>query len=407
MLLPVSASAQFNLRNLGKKAKEKIENKVKEKKDKVVSDVPRGQAAANSASAGAQGGGDVLTARDGTVLFPYQPVSKYASSGLYLNGTEQVENFLYYIYAQIGKMLSGTEGLPGGAVVKACSMIEGEDKVLAYGEPVVNAFFYDYFQKPDDYKTFRQMIKGYVVANAYYGNFLKQKMVDGSDTQVYDKDGKVQTLRESEKGRRYRGYVLMKEAEAKAQQSDYNNIFDATYSMYVDATKAYEAGKTEAAMNLYRELQTSWNSFLTQHPQWRSDQRASQFTQMYEQAMKRRLEVRDIIADELKEPQPMPKTYGAISGIEGKIRQCIAVEDPTHKNAPIVYLSQGWRPFYQSGSKVISQRGVDVGWTYTDAKGQKWLAYTTLMQKAEYRGLTVVYTDNYMFSGGYKTMKLK
>ena len=54
-----------------------------------------------------------------------------------------------------------------------------------------------------------------------------------------------------------------------------------------------------------------------------------------------------------------------------------------------------------------NQRAVDVGWTYTDAKGQKWLAYTTLMQKAVYKGLTVTYVNQFMFSGGFKTMKLK
>lgn len=404
LLMPTTLSAQF-LQNLGRKAKEKIESKVnKNKKTSAIeANAPTNGSAQNGAAQSNDGGPEV----NGILLFPYQPVAKYAPHGLYLNGTQDVENFIYYIYAQISKMLSGTEGMPGGAIVKAVSTIPGEEKTLAYGEPVVNAFFYDFFQKPNDYKAFRQMIKGYIVANAYYAGLLKQKMVEGSDTQAYDKDDKVQNLWESENDRRLRGHMLMMKAEQLAQQSDYNNIFDSTYSMYVDATKAYEAGKTEAAMNLYRELQFSWNRFLTQHPQWKNDNRASQFSQMFQQAMQRRIEIRDVIIDELKEPQPMPKTYSAISGVEAKVRQCIAREDPTHKNAPVVFLSQGWRPLYKSGSKVIDQRAVDVGWTYTDAKGQKWLAYTTMMQKAVYKGLTVTYIDSYMFSGGYKTMKLK
>ena len=48
----------------------------------------------------------------------------------------------------------------------------------------------------------------------------------------------------------------------------------------------------------------------------------------------------------------------------------------------------------------------DVTFAYTK-DGQKWLAYTTLMQKAQYNGLQVIYLDQYMFSGGFKTMKLK
>ena len=405
LLLAVPASAQFNIGKLVDQGKKKLEKKAKKAVDNVVggqvqqaSDALPFNPVASRASNPSSGVDDSL--------FPYDRKS-FANAGVYLDGTEKVENYLLYIYVNLCKALNSslnTAGITVNGCIPACP----DGKVLAYGEPVVNAFFYDYMQKPNDYKNFRQMIKAYVIAQKYYYGFLKQSLVDGSETQMKDSEGKVQTLWEAEKDRRFRGYQLMRAAEALAQQSDYSNIFDGTYSCLTQADKAYKEGNTEAAYNNYREFFTAWDNFLTQHPQWKSDGRAGQFTQMLQEAQKRELELRDKVIDDNKTPQDMPQTYKAIPGVEAKVRMCIGREDPEHKNAPVVFLSNGWRPLYRSGStSVIDQRAVDVGWTYTDANGQKWLAYTTLMQKAVYKGATVTYLDSYMFSGGFKTMKLK
>lgn len=347
------------------------------------------------------------TAPDGPTdgLFPYDK-QQFTGRGVYLDGTEKVENFVYYLYVQFADILTKNEGYRK-AILKGCCPVCPGGKVVAYGEPVVNAFFYDYMQKPDDYKNFRQMIKGYIVAYNYAFGFVVQNMVDGSQTQMIDSEGNTQTLWENEADRCARNYQLMRAAEELAMQSDYQNIFEGTYSIYTQAEKAYKEGNKVAAYNNYRELEFAWNYFLTKHPKWTSDDRAKQFTQMYDAAMQRRSEIRLAVIDENKVAQDMPKTYKAIPGVEAKVRMCIGREDPEHKNAPVLFLSSGWRPLYKSGTSIIDQRAVDVGWTYTDAKGQKWLAYTTLMQKAVYHGLTVQYVDSYMFSGGFKTMKLK
>ena len=198
----------------------------------------------------------------------------------------------------------------------------------------------------------------------------------------------------------------MKAAESLAGQSDYQNIFDGTYSCLTQADKAYNNGQAASAVNNYREFFTAWDNFLTQHPQWRNDDRAGQFTQMHDQAKVRERQLSQKLSEDLMESKSMPKTYGAIPGLESKIRSILATEDPEHKNAPIVFLSNGWRNMKSNG--VITNRAVDVGWTYKDSKGQKWLAYTTLMQKAVYKGTNVVFVEGaYGFSGGYKTMKLK
>lgn len=419
MLMAAQAQAQFgNLKGLMKNAKEKVKTTVKEKANDKTGNVKDRAASIGSYATDEEAvSGETVTDLSGNetdgraeqdmqTLFPYDR-KQFATAGIFLDGTEKTENFIYYLYAKICEMLTGSEGMPHGAVVCACCPVCPDNRVLAYGEPVVNAFFYDYMQKPDDYKNFRQMIKGYVVAQSYYFGFLKQQMADGSNTQIVDSENKTHTLWEKENDRLFRGYMLMKAAEELSARSDYSNVFDATYSCLTQADKAYGNDKKQAAYNNYREFRIAYENFLTKHPQWRQDSRATDFAAMYNKALERQREIRDAVLDDLKEPQDMPKTYGAIAGIEGKIRECIGIEDPAHKSAPIVFLSSGWRPLYKSGTKVIDQRAVDVGWKYTDAKGQKWLAYGTFMQKAVYEGLVVKYINRFMFSGGYKTMKLK
>ena len=401
MLVAVTADAQFNIGSLvnqgKKKVKEKVEKTIEKKANSVLGTTVQGNFSAPAASS---------TGRDvDPQLFPYDK-QQFAGTGVYTDGTEAVENFLLYTYVELCKILNANEGVHK-AIINGCCPVAPGGKVLAYGEPLVNAFFYDYFQNPNDYKNYRQMIKAYIVAHNYGFKFLEQNMVEGSTTQMTDSEGKVQTLWEDENNRIVRNQRLLRSAQELAAQSDYANIFDGTYSIYTQADKAYKAGNKIAAYNNYRELDFAWRNFLTKHPSWQQDSRAGQFTQMYNAAMQTYRKLRDEVIDVNKVPQDMPPTYKAIAGIEGKIRQCIAAEDPEHKNAPIVYLSSGWRPLYRSGGNLIDSRAVDVGWTYTDAKGQKWLAYTTLMQKAAYKGLTVTYLDSYGFSGGYKTMKLK
>lgn len=402
LLAPASSSyAQLgSLKSLAKKAKESVSKKVKDTAGDVA------ESNAGSFQSGVQGSanGNILSNQE---LFPYQPVAKFAAQGMYLDGTEKIENYIYYIYSTFCKALTQGETDRHGIFINAgCGPIEG-DRFVAYGEPVINAFFYEYFKNPNDYKNFRQMVKAVVVTQAYVFGKVKQKLVDGSDAQAIDKEGKTFNLWESEMKRKSRNNLLMMTAQRVAQQSDYNNVFDGTYSMLTQADKAYKEGKTEAAMNNYREFLTSYSFILSQHPQFSSDPRSGQFAAMRNEAQNKFNQMSNQVFDDLKEPEPMPKTYGAIAGVEAKVRECIAKEDPEHKNAPIVFLSSGWRPLYKSGGNRIDQRAVDVGWTYTDAKGQKWLAYTTLMQKAVYEGLTVKYINSYMFSGGYKTMKLK
>lgn len=404
-IVACTANAQFGVGGLLKQGKKKLEQAVEKKTQKSQDASADQQAAQTAQPAYNTPANNSSAAGIDPQLFPYDK-QQFAGKGVYTDGTEDVENFLIYTYVELCKIINANEDVHK-AIINGCCPIAPDGKVLAYGEPLVNAFFYDYFQKPNDYKNFRQMIKAYIIAHNYGFKFIEQNMVEGSKTQMIDAEGKVQTLWENEDDRILRNQRLTREAQALAASSDYNNIFDGTYSIYTQADKAYQAGNKVAAYNNYRELDFAWRNFLTQHPQWSQDPRAGQFKQMYDAAMQNYRKLRDDIIDENKVPQDMPPTFAAISGVEAKVRQCIAREDPEHKNAPVVFLSNGWRPLYRSGGNMIDQRAVDVGWTYTDANGQKWLAYTTLMQKAVYKGLTVTYVDQYMFSGGYKTMKLK
>lgn len=399
------AEAQGLLRRIARAATQQAEQTASSVIGNTTQPAQNQSAVQNQPAAPTQTNGQAQPNPETDALFPYDK-QQFAGQGVYLDGSEQVENFVLYIYVQLAGILTQNEGYQK-AIINACCPICPDGKVVAYGEPVVNAFFYDYMQKPDDYKNFRQMIKAYIIAYNYAFGFLQQKMVDGSQTEIIDADGNTHTLWENEGDRIARNYQLMRAAEELAMRSDYQNIFDGTYSIYTQAEKAFNEGNKLAAYNNYRELECAWNNFLTKHPKWSSDSRAAQFTQMYNAAMQRRTAIRLEVIDENKVPQDMPQTYKAIPGVESKVRMCIGREDPEHKNAPVVFLSDGWRPLYRSGSNIIDQRAVDVGWTYTDSKGQKWLAYTTLMQKAVYQGLTVQYVDSYMFSGGFKTMKLK
>ena len=150
-----SADAQFG--NILNKAKKAVKEKVKEKSEaikektteKVTGNVgiPTAGTLLSTPMTG-QEGKTVFSAGDGSAvslseLFPYQPKEKFMSAGLYLDGTDKREDYIYYIYSQVANMLTGAEGYPRGAVVKAaCGMMEGETKWVAYGEPVVNAFFW-------------------------------------------------------------------------------------------------------------------------------------------------------------------------------------------------------------------------------------------------------------------------
>lgn len=404
MLFPTATQAQLG--GLLNKAKNKAKNIVGNKVPKQVQAATAnyGQAAEATATQGTTAN---ATKGDWDGLFIYDK-KQFADQRVYLDGTEVTENYLIYMYSKFTDLLNAGIGHPRGVYNKGLVLLSNSDKALAYGEPVVNAFFYDYAVNPNTYKNFRYMIKAYIIAESYYTHKVHQTMVEGSWTDAVDGKGKTYVLYENEGNRIVRGAGLMRKAQEVALRADYNNIFDGTYSCYTQAEKAFKEGKNTAAYNNYREFFTAWDNFLTKHPQWQSDPRRPDFTQMYQAAKEREKEMRDAIIDDAKVPQDMPKTYKAIPGIEAKVRKCIGIEDPEHKGAPVYFLSEGWRPLMRSGSSnLIDQRAVDVGWTYTDAKGQKWLAYTTLMQKAVYHGLTVSYVDQFMFSGGFKTMKLK
>ncbi|MBQ4589236.1 MAG: hypothetical protein IJA95_08115 [Bacteroidaceae bacterium] len=399
MVNGVTIDSNAQLGGLMKKAKSALKEKVKDKSEEVSNQVTNN--VVNNVANGVSVPSSNLTDAQ---LFPYQPKEKFAGDGLYLDGTEERENYINYIYIKICEILNAADRR--GAIITGCCLMADGKTALAYGEPVQNAFFYEYIQNPNGYKEYRQMIKGYIVAYMYYFNFLKQKLVEGSDVQLIDAKGNIYNLYESENKRRERGNYLMKYAQDVAMKSDYNNIFESTYSIYVQAEKAYKEGNKVAAYNNYRELKFSWDNFLTQHPGWKKDNRAGDFTTMYKSAMQNMLELQNALYEDMMVPQDMPKTYTFDESVKAKVRKCIALEDPEHKDAPIVFLSNGWRPLMKSGTDIIDQRAVDVGWTYTK-DGQKWLAYTTLMQKAQYNGLQVIYLDQYMFSGGFKTMKLK
>ena len=254
------ADAQFgNVLNKAKKAvKEKVKEKSEEIKEKATEKVKEkseeikvkatekvtgtvGTSTIGTLLSNTMNGQEektVFSAGDGPTvslsqLFPYQPKEKFMSAGLYLDGTTEREDYILYIYSQVANMITGAEGYPRGAVVPAaCGMMEGETKFVAYGEPVVNAFFWEYFQKPDDYKCFRQMIKASVVAEAYFFNRLRQNLVEGSETQMKDSKGETLTLWEPEIKRRERGHLLMMEAGKLAARSKYENVFESTYSIY-------------------------------------------------------------------------------------------------------------------------------------------------------------------------------
>jgi len=340
-------------------------------------------------------------------LFPYQPYYNYNGTGLYLDGTQKTEDFVYYMSSEVRRMIDESDDMIHGFSCTHSGTVPlgNSGKCVPWQEVPVNAFFAEYLADPNSYLAYRQMIKAYIITEREFLGNLKITLDAGSDQTVTNKDGK-NTLFEPETQRLKRNHELQGVVFDVAMQSKYDNVFNATYSMLTQANKAYDSGKMAAALTNLREFVTSYDFFLTKHEGWAKDSRANEFAAMYKEARTKLTKAKTAVIEESVPPIAMPKTYTASADIKKMAQAALAKEDPEHKNAPIVFLSNGWRTLKNSGR--ITHRAIDVGWTYTDDNGQRWLAKGVMMQQAEYRGLTVVYLEGrYAFSGGHTRCKIK
>lgn len=338
-------------------------------------------------------------------LFPYKPYYKFNGKGLYLDGTTETEDFVYYMMTECRTMMEDSYRKVNGCTNNGTVPIGDGEKVVPWSEIPINAFFAEFFADPNSYMAYRQMIKAYVLAQEQFLGRFRVSVDEGSDQTVTNSSGK-QTLFEPESKRVKRNSDLMGVAFDIAMQSNYDNVFNSTYSMLTQGDKQYNNGNMAGALTNYREFVTSFDHFLQKHPGWSSDDRAGQFTEMYKEARKKLQKAQDALFDEKAEPEPMPTTYNVNAEIKQMAREVIAKEDPEHKNAPIYFLTNGWRTLTRNG--FITHRAVDVGWEYKDEKGQRWLNHGVMMQQAEYRGMTVIYLEGkYGMSGGFTRTKIK
>lgn len=337
-------------------------------------------------------------------LFPYQPYYEYGAAGLYLDGTQQVEDFVYYTTTRCRQMMDESFGKINGLEHNGTIGIGNTGKCVPYSEIVINAFFAEYLADPNSYIAYRQMIKAYILAHQQFLGRFRLTLDPGSQTSVTNQDGK-QTLFEPESERLKRNNKLMNIMLDVAMKSDYDIVFRGTYGSYTQAEKQYEAGNMAAALTNYREFVTSFDYFLQKHEGWKSDERASDFEAMYKEARVKMQKAQNAVIEDSTEPIDMPQTYKVSAEIQSMAKQVVAREDPDHKDAPIYFLSNGWRTLTRNG--FITHRAVDVGWVYTDVKGQRWLCHGIMMQQAAYRGLTVIYLDGKYGMSGYGRTKLK
>ncbi len=337
-------------------------------------------------------------------LFPYQPYYKYSAAGLYLDGTQQVEDFIYYTTTQCRKMMDESYAKLNGLEHNGLIGIGNTGKSVPYSEIVINAFFAEYLADPNSYIAYRQMIKAYILAHQQFLGRFRLTLDAGSQTTV-TKDGNKSVLFEPESERLKRNNKLMNIMADVAMKSDYDIVFRGTYGSYTQAEKQYEAGNMDAALTNYREFVTSFDYFLQKHEGWKSDERAAEFETMYKEARVKMQKAQNAVIENSTDPIDMPQTYKVSAEIQNMAKQVVAREDPEHKNAQICFLSNGWRTLTRNG--FITHRAVDVGWVYKDAKGQRWLCHGIMMQQAAYRGLTVIYLDGKYGMSGYGRTKLK
>lgn len=337
-------------------------------------------------------------------LFPYQPYYQYSGTGLYLDGTEDVENFVYYMASECKNMINESRSKINGFMHNGTVSLGNTGKCVPWNEIAINAFFAEYFADPESYMAYRQMIKAYIVVQQQFLGRLRLNLDDGSDVTITNKDGK-QTLFEPESVRLRRNNDLMGVAFDIAMESSYDNVFDSTYGMLKQANKAYDSGNMVAALNNYNEFVTSFDFFLQKHAGWASDDRANEFKGMYQEARIKMQKAQDAVNEASMVPEPMPKTYNVSAEIQQMAKQVVAVQDPEHKNAPIYFLTNGWRTLTRNG--YITHRAIDVAWEYKDANGQRWLNHGVMMQQAQYRGLTVIYLEGKYGMSGYSKIKLK
>lgn len=337
-------------------------------------------------------------------LFPYQPYYEYASAGLYLDGTQQIEDFIYYTTTKCREMMDESFAKINGLEHNGLIGIGNTGKSVPYSEIVINAFFAEYLADPNSYIAYRQMIKAYILAHQQFLGRFRLTLDAGSETTV-TKDGQTSVLFEPESERLKRNSRLMNIMVDVAMKSDYDIVFRGTYGSYTQAEKQYEAGNMAGALTNYREFVTSFDYFLTKHEGWKSDERATDFEAMYKEARVKMQKAQNAVIEDSTDPIPMPQTYKVSAEIQNMAKQVVAREDPDHKNAPIYFLTNGWRTLTRNG--FITHRAIDVGWVYKDAKGQRWLCHGIMMQQAAYRGMTVIYLDGKYGMSGYGRTKLK
>lgn len=338
-------------------------------------------------------------------LFPYQPYYQYSDAGLYLDGTQKIEDFIYYTCTECRRMIDESFAKLNGLEHNGLIGIGNTGKCVPYSEIVINAFFAEYLADPNSHMGYRQMIKAYIIAHEQFLGRFRLTLDPGSETTV-TKNGEKNILFEPESERLKRNNKLMNIVMEVAMKSDYERVFNSTYSCYTQAEKQYAAGNMEGALTNYREFVTSFDYFLTKHEGWKTDERATEFQAMYTEARKKMQKAQDAVIENSTDPVPMPKTYKLSGEILKMAKEVVAREDPEHKNATIYFLSNGWRALTRNG--FVTHRAVDVGWVYKDAKGQRWLAHGTMMQQAAYRGGSIVYLPGkYGMSGGFGRTKLK
>lgn len=337
-------------------------------------------------------------------LFPYQPYYNYSAAGLYLDGTQQVEDFIYYTTTQCRKMMDESYAKINGLEHNGLIGIGNTGKSVPYSEIVINAFFAEYLADPNSYIAYRQMIKAYILAHQQFLGRFRLTLDAGSETTVTT-DGQKNVLFEPESERIKRNNKLMNIMFDVAMKSDYDIVFRGTYGSYTQAEKQYEAGNMDGALTNYREFVTSFDYFLQKHEGWKTDDRAAEFEAMYKEARVKMQKAQNAVIENSTDPIDMPQTFKVNAEIQGMAKQVVAREDPEHKDAPIYFLSDGWRTLTRNG--YITHRAIDVGWVYKDAKGQRWLCHGIMMQQAAYRGMTVIYLDGKYGMSGYGRTKLK
>lgn len=331
-------------------------------------------------------------------LFPFKPYYEYGQDVLFAVDDE-ARDLLGTHYVLISKILSSQRnGMDKRNIPNFFRSEKDAGKVRPMGENVLYGFFADFFADPNSYIAYREMIKASIIAEHQFYGDLYVLLMDGSKNGITNSDGSVSTLVEDEPDRVRRWRNVQLTAKNLALQSDYENVFISTYSIYDNFNKQYKEGNMEGAANFLRELKMSYD-ILKEHEGFRKDARANQMTAFYNQAMEKRSEVEDAVYFAQQPAMDMPKTYTVSADIVAKAKEAIAKYHPDLADGKLYFLSNSWRQLKDSKTGVVNFRAMDIG-IVKEVDGQKWLYSFLFMQEAQVTLTSIVYLDNYILRGG-------